>query len=541
MGLVTESESGIAVQPSRQTAPHGVLLTGAWRLAALKVALVFAVLVLAYWDTAASLVQTWWRSETFNHCFLILPIALYLAWIRLPRVRDLAPQGSWWGLGVMATGAAGWWLGEIADTRLVSHFALVVMLQGGLLATLGWRCYMAMLFPALYLFLMVPFGEFAISPLQDLTAKYTVMLARASGVPVFIDGRYIDIPGGSFLVAEACSGVRYLIATFALGLLVQDLLFVSARRKVMMILFSLIVPIIANVFRAYIILMMAYLSGFKIAVGVDHILYGWVFFAIVTLILIAVAFRFREDRAPQSALAAATSTQSGHVLYSATPLAAALGLAVLLPLFGAGSSYEAAPTSKLDIPRPLVSSAWLDSEPDANDWTGTYPKADAQSLLRFGGEAGAVDVFVASYAWERPRAELINYDNSVVGGLPWDTASVGRRSATIEGEPLSVATLRVKYGERQRLIWYFYRVGSSAVADPRFAKLLKVKEKLLRGYSQASVIAVSTEIGEEEIADAEARLSAFLSELRIADRLDQTLAEFWAREKTTRRLAEKEN
>ena len=191
--MVTESESGIAVQPPNEPARDRILpatgTTLAWRLAGLKVALASIAIVLAYWETTASIVEIWWRSETFTHCFLVLPIALYLAWNRLPTVRDKVPEGSWLGLAVIAAGAAGWWLGETADAQLVSHFALVVLLQGGLLATLGWRCYLAMLFPAFYLFLMVPFGEFAISPLQDLTAHYTVMLARTSGVPVFIDGR----------------------------------------------------------------------------------------------------------------------------------------------------------------------------------------------------------------------------------------------------------------------------------------------------------------------------------------------------------------
>ena len=545
MGLVTESDSGIAVQPQKQPATddssHASRLTAPWRLAGWKVALFVAVLVLAYWDTVASLVEIWSRSETFNHCFLVLPIALYLAWSRLPRVQHEVPDGSWWGLGLMAAGGGAWWLGDTADAQLVSHFAFVVMLQGGLLASLGWRCYRAMLFPALYLFLMVPFGEFAISPLQDLTAKYTVMMARASDVPIFIDGRHIDIPGGSFLVAEACSGVRYLIATFALGLLVQDLLFVSRWRKALIVILSLIIPIVANVIRAYIILMMAYLSGFKIAVGVDHIIYGWFFFAVVTLILIAVAFRFREDRVHQDTTVAAVAEQRRGGIGNAAPLAAALSLAVLLPLAASGSSYEAEPVAELTLPRPDVGTSWSETAPRPGDWTGQYPKADAAKLFRFEHGAGAADLFVASYAWERQGAELITYENSLLGGRSWNIVGVGSRTAQVEGRERTLATLRLKFGERQRIIWYFFRVGSSHAADPRLAKIMKVKEKILQGHSQASVIAISTEIGDEEIADAEARLMAFLSGLRITDRLDQTLAEFAEREKATQSLAEKES
>ncbi len=553
MGLVTQSESGFAVQSSGGMSDRSDLPGGnspsaaqarhstAWRLAFWQVGLVFAVITLAYWKTAASIVEIWWRSETFNHGFLILPIAAYLAWTRYQKHRDKTPDGSWLGLAVIAMGAVAWWLGEAADAQLISHFAFVILLQGGLLATLGWRCYIAMLFPALYLFLMVPFGEFAISPLQDLTAHYTVMMARASGVPVFIDGRYIDIPGGSFLVAEACSGVRYLIATIALGLLIQDLLFVSRWRKALIIVLSVVVPIVANVIRAYMILMMAYLSDFKIAVGVDHIIYGWFFFAVVTMILIAIAFRFREDQAPRDEVAFQAPASQGRPLRSAAPFAAALCLAVLMPLSGAAYNYTGQPITALALPEPQLGTQWRLGAADPKDWSGNYPKADATMLRRFAGSEGEVDLFVASYAWERPEAELITFGNTVFAGRRWDVIGVGGDRTNVENEERALATLRIKHGEHQRLIWYYFRVGHDHTADPRLAKLLKVKAKLLHGHSQASVVAISTEIGDDGVPGARARLAGFFADLRLEENLDRTLTAFADREKQGQRVAERKD
>ncbi len=551
--MVTQSEHGPAAQ-AQQSEPveriatgdtpssSGKLSTpGAWRLVAWQIALGAAVVTLAYWNTALSMVEVWGGSETFNHGFLILPIACYLAWLRYPRQLDKTPEGSWLGLGVIGLGAAAWWLGDAAGVQLVAHFAFVVMLQGVILAALGWRCYKAMLFPALYLFLMVPFGEFAILPLQDLTADYTVMLARASGIPVFIDGLYIDIPGGSFLVAEACSGVRYLIATFALGLLVQDLLFVSRWRKALILVLSLVIPIIANVIRAYLILTVAYVSDFEIAVGVDHILYGWVFFAVVTLLLIAIAFRFREPPAPLPEQQPEPALPHRSPARRAAPLAAGLLLAVMVPVSNAVSGPPTAPVASLEIPLPEVGRTWQQASADASDWSGIYPYADASMLTRFENADGPVDLYVASYAWERPEAELINYKNHMTGGRPWDIVGVARGSALFEDQQQALVSLKIKRGQHERLIWYFYRIDGEQTADPRFAKLLKIKAKLLNGYSPASVIAVSTPIGDDTVAEASERLSTFLSELRMGDALDQTLADFAARERTTQRLADKGN
>ena len=551
--MVTQSEHGPAAH-AQQPEPVESAATGetrsspqqnaaarAWRLAAWHIAFGVAIVTLAYWKTALSMVEIWAGSETFNHGFLILPIAGYLAWLRYPRQQDKTPDGNWLGLGVIGLGVAAWWLGNEAGVQLVSHFAFVVMLQGILLACLGWRCYRAMLFPALYLFLMVPFGEFAVLPLQDLTADYTVMLARASGIPVYIDGLYIDIPGGSFLVAEACSGVRYLIATFALGLLVQDLLFVSRWRKALILVLSIVIPIIANVIRAYMILTIAYVSDFEIAVGVDHILYGWVFFAVVTLALIAIAFRFREPPAALPDVQPLPAAPRRSPLRSGAPLAASLLLAIVLPVSNAISGPPAAPVATLEIPLPEVGRNWQQANADASEWSGSYPRADASLLTRFEGAEGAVDLFVASYAWERPEAELINFRNNMIGGRKWDIVGVAKGSTLFEDREQSLVSLKIKRGPHERLIWYFYRIDGEQTADPRLAKLLKVKAKLVNGYSPASVIAVSTPIGDGTTAEASERLSTFLAELRMGEALDDTLADFAARERLTQQLADKGN
>ena len=60
---------------------------------------------------------------------------------------------------------------------------------------------------------------------------------------------------------------------------------------------SIVVPIVANWLRAYLIVMLGHLSGNKIATGVDHFIYGWVFFGVVIGLLFWVGAFFREDHA----------------------------------------------------------------------------------------------------------------------------------------------------------------------------------------------------------------------------------------------------
>ncbi len=225
-------------------------------------------------------------------------ICTYIIWTRRRRLAGLVPRANYWGLAIIVLLGFGWLLGQLASVLLVQQFALVAMVQALFLTVLGWRVTAVIAFPLLYLFFAVPVGDFLIPPLQDLTAEFVVAGLRLTGVPVFLDGVLIAIPTGSFEVARACAGVRYLIATLALGVLIAGIFYRSWPRRLVFVGLSIMVPIVANGRRAYGIVMIAHLSDFRLAVAVDHVVYGWVFFGFVTLVLLLLGASFRERGAP---------------------------------------------------------------------------------------------------------------------------------------------------------------------------------------------------------------------------------------------------
>jgi exosortase A len=172
---------------------------------------------------------------------------------------------------------------------------MVAMIPLAVWAVLGTRVVRALAIPLGFLFFAVPFGEFLLPTLINWTADFTVAALRASGVPVYREGHFFTIPSGNWSVVEACSGLRYLIASFMVGCLYAYLSYRSIQRRVAFIAASIIVPIVANWMRAYIIVMLGHLSGNKIATGVDHLIYGWLFFRLVMMLLFWIGGRWRES------------------------------------------------------------------------------------------------------------------------------------------------------------------------------------------------------------------------------------------------------
>ncbi len=253
------------------------------------------VLGYAFSTEAAAAYRVWMDSTAYSHCLFVLPIAFYLAWERRAEIlaEPVVPL-RWAGLAALPIGIA-WFVAErlgIMEGRQLMAISLVELL---FLSVLGWRMAVAMSAPLLYLYFLVPFGAFITPLLQHWTAIFTEVGLTVLDIPHETDGYLIDVPGGRFLIAEACAGLRFLIASIAFGVLYACLMYRSPWRRAFFILASIAVPIIANWFRALGIVVLGYALGSAEAAAADHIIYGWVFFSAVTLLLIVAGLPFRED------------------------------------------------------------------------------------------------------------------------------------------------------------------------------------------------------------------------------------------------------
>jgi exosortase/archaeosortase family protein len=201
--------------------------------------------------------------------------------------------------------------------------------------------------PLLYLYFLVPFGEFLTPRLQDVTTWFIRHGLDVLGIPAYIDGYIIDIPEGSFFVAQACAGLRFLIASIAFGVLYSLLMYRGTWRRTAFIAISIVVPIVANGFRALGIVWLGHYLGSADAAATDHILYGWIFFSIVILLLIALGLPFRQDEEPEPATdtpmtPGPDAARHGLVAGLAVAALAAIGPVIVLGLDQASAAPELA-------------------------------------------------------------------------------------------------------------------------------------------------------------------------------------------------------
>jgi exosortase A len=269
-------------------------IPAAWKVPLTALMASLAVLVLVTFREWGEMAHQWWNIDTYNHILLIPLIVVWLVTLKAEGLVQLTPRAWLPGLGLVAAGLGLWAIGRITEINLIAHAGAVGAVQGAIVAVLGLRIALFAALPLCFLAFAVPFGDEIIAPLQAITAVIAITLTHWSGIPAVIEGIYIDTPVGLFIVAEACSGVKFLIAMVTLAVMVCYTRFTSWRRRIIFMLAAIIIPILANGVRAWGTIYIAQFQGVEFAAGFDHIFYGWIFFAIVVALVLAGAWRYFE-------------------------------------------------------------------------------------------------------------------------------------------------------------------------------------------------------------------------------------------------------
>ncbi|MEQ9641999.1 MAG: exosortase A [Alphaproteobacteria bacterium] len=486
----------------------------AWMLATATVLAVFALMGWLFFDAVSGAIRVWNRSETFTHCYLILPVSLYLLWDNRAALARVAPKPMPWVLVLLLPLLVVRLIGDVAGVLELEQLAIVAMAQVVLLAVLGWSVYRVAWFPFLYLFLLVPSGEWLVPVLQDFTADFSVGALRLLGIPTLHDGIFITIPNGNFRVAEACAGLRFLIASIAYGLLFAYMVYRSWQRRLVFVALSFVVPLIANGFRALGIIYLSHVTDNQMAIAADHLVYGWFFFAFVLALLTWIGFGFREDIEAEKTERAAPA---GPAPIAGTPFAMVLTGAIAALLVVSGPAYATyivgqPATTAVALQAPPVAAPWRPTTRDLGGWHIVHRHPDAMLSQSYEADGKLVQLEIAYYAYEREGAELISHNNRLYDDETWKRVASLNGTLAPDGTVLQVRGERLQYAGGSLVVLPFYWVDGHFTASRLRAKLAQVSARLLTGQVAAAQIAVATEAGNDPEA-ALATLRAFVDKL----------------------------
>lgn len=488
-------------------------------IAALAIALLSPILL--FWGTAMTMVGIWNSSDTFAHGYVILPISLALIWRQRAWFAHI-PARPWWpGLVLMAGAGAAWLAGRMGDVGVVMQYAFVAMMPLAALTLLGPRLASRFTFPLLFLMFAVPFGEIFVQPLIDYTADFTIWAIQATGIPVLRNGNRFELPTGSWSVVEACSGIRYLISSITLGCLYAYLTFRSPLRRTVFIGMSIVVPIVANWLRAYGIVMIGHSSGMELATGVDHLVYGWLFFGVVMFIMFWIGSYWGEDDmppAPKATTAAAASTAAPSAsaprsaAMSLAPAAAAVvAMAAAWPAFAAFN--ERANHNPLPVTLAVPEAGWPRAQ-GFPDWQLEYMEPDVRLARAYSSPEGRPVLLQVLYYRNQSREKsLISSVNRLVGEKnPFHQTAQTQRYEQVGSTQLPLRETVLDGPGGPLLVWQVLWVDGRYTTSNVIGKLHQAQGKLQFRGDDGAMLAIAAPYEGMDGDAARATLRAFLGQ-----------------------------
>lgn len=514
----------------------------AWTQTSAALLIILALLVFAFYSTIESMVAIWIRSETFTHGFIILPISLWLIWGKRQQLTSTMPAPTLLAIPFMLGAGFLWLIGYAVDALVIQQFAFVSMLVFTIVSCIGLGASTKILFPLGFLLFMVPVGEGLVPSMMELTASTTVWMIRATGIPVFREGLFFSLPSGNWSVVEACSGVRYLIASVTLGCLYAYLTYSSYTKRIIFIIISALVPIAANSARAYIIVMLGHLSDMALATGVDHLIYGWVFFGFVMLLLFWLG-GFFADSAEEEKLQPSSEIDSNSDDVSIGEVATIQRSSwhkniFLFTLIGVVSVSWPGITAILLADKSITAESALVLPESMSKWhfgeqswswkpnvIGATHELNQEYRL---ADETTVSTFLFQFLQQEQGKELVSGLNFWVDEeSPWRVIAQSNHNISINGSAMMINTAIIRNGSDQLRVWSWYRIGDRYTSNAYVAKLLEAYYKLVVNRQDGTRIYLYTPLtsqiaSAEQIATADQVLQSFTTDTlaTIASQLD---------------------
>ena len=257
---------------------------------ALALAAVLVVTVaLLYFPVLSGLLQQWLHDPDYSHGFLVPFLALWILWQQRRRLEEMPPAPSWWGFPITLVAMVLLVVGSLGAENYISRASLLILVAGLIINFGGWPYFRVCFFAWLVLFLMIPLPAIIanriVLPLQFLSSGLATAFMDLCGIPVYREGNIIFLPSITLEVAEACSGIRSLMAMITIAVAYGYLLESRPWKRVILVISGVPIAVVANSLRVMASGVLGQYWGRDKAEGFYHLFSGLVIFCFSFILL----------------------------------------------------------------------------------------------------------------------------------------------------------------------------------------------------------------------------------------------------------------
>lgn len=495
-----------------------------------EVTALMALFIAAYWVPLKAMVSIWWNDDDYSYAFLIPLVSAYLVWDNRKALTKLQPRNYWPALPLLVLFILVSLYGILGSSGSASMPSIPVLLILFTAFVFGIDAARRFIVPLCFLFLMIPIpavieGSLGVF-LKSISSNLGGAIIDLFNIPVHVSGNVIDLGVIQLQVVDACSGMRYLFALLALGVVYAYFFERATWKKIFCVLVTIPIAVATNALRIGITGILSARYGSGVAEGFFHGLSGWVLF------MVAFAFLFVIGRVlrffPPNSLphpAEEEDDNEGRATGGTRPANIKKGflVSIVLLLIVGSLSFSAKALPALKIHGNMASFPVVFS-----GWEGRQEPVDPGIIL----QSGAEDAFSASYRKAdfgqvslymgyRSSAFLSdeNFFHSPTVCLPaagWKELSTSTH--VIRDIPpfgnVRVVEMVIQDANTKQLVYFWFQTKNEATDDKNINRFHLALHAIKRDNTHDLFIRPITPINKNEtVEQAESRMDGFVGDM----------------------------
>lgn len=480
------------------------------------------LLIAAYWRTGQELYVNWTLIDSYySHGFLVPIVSLCLIWRDRALLKAVPVRPSAWGLVWMFGAALLLLAGDFLGFRVLGNLSILPMLVGVVVAFWSAEAARRMWFPLAFLIFMIPIPpsmtQSVALNLKLLAAEASVRLANLFTLPMVRQGSYVHFGKDSLLIGDICGGLRSLISLLALGALVAYLSKAGTWARVVLLVMSGPIAIVANIVRIFFLCVVGYYWGSDTAGGAVHDYSGIMIYLVAIALLLGLDSLLRRvttgrsQRPPHDDPRAALRANpiAPRSASRAVPAVAAVLLVVAtaghVGIVRAQGGVTGAPDgATLEIPSAIVDYRQSGQDFEVDEYTREL-LADSTILIRNYRAPNRRPVQLTIVRAGSTRRSL-HFPEVCLVGEGWE---IVRQESTRVGILFTARRLILVKGDQTQAVLYWFKTGDHVTGNFFLNAWHWARNQIAFGSPASAMFKLTTPVSSDGEAGAFAALDDF--------------------------------
>jgi exosortase D (VPLPA-CTERM-specific) len=475
------------------------------------------VIVFIFKNTLITMIYYLYNNDDYSYGLLLPLVSGYIIYKKWPYIQETSIQPSWWGAVILIGGLTINIIGELAADLYLPRVSFIISLFGILTLLGGWQLLRRFIFPLFLIFLMIPLPQLITLkltlPMQLISSQLAAGILQVMGIPTFRQGNIIDLGVRQMQIVDACSGLRYILALLALGVIFCYF----HQRNPWKIIILLIVLIPATIFANA--LRVAAMGVFPILLeGFWHAFSGWLIFIFCFGILAAVNYFLNRLSSPEKIKTSNADLDpppnvakpKDKTNYWVYVVAGAVIILISIPITQRASYAPNYPLKEGFEDFPMTIDSWkgrhVHLDPDMVAATRSHAHLNAEYT---NPDKSWVSLWIAYYETQKKAGGFVHSPKGCFTASGWEIEK-SKIIDIAEGKPVNWMVVN-RTGEKL-LVYYWFSQRGRWLADETKNKFYMAYDGFFRRRTDGALIRLITPIG-GNIETAQQRLTLFAKEL----------------------------